>query len=164
MNPDERNANYDLIVRYVFKKAPTFADNNMQICAEVFKIVASLVQSTAAFARKTAAAVIPSAVAKLADAKTKSPSAELLFALGEQITLQFVLSQVYKAATGHTNPKVMIEALAWMSSAITEFGLAGVKMGELVTFLRRVWRRAIRRRAQAQSMCCARSTNASAQV
>ena len=92
-------------------------------------IVQSLEQG---MSRNVAATLVPAACVKLADTK-KQPAGrtihclshvlnvaavDLLNALIEAGGQQFVFSRLYQAAAGHTNPKVISETLAFMSSAV----------------------------------------------
>jgi hypothetical protein len=119
MSTAEREAICDVLVRFVLKKNPSYTDNNVQVCSKTFEIVTLFARGTGSFSRRTAAAVIASAVQKLADVKTGRASGETLTALAEAISLQFVLAQTYKACAAASNPKILIEALAWIIAALT---------------------------------------------
>jgi hypothetical protein len=118
MSVDERDANADLIVRYVLKKQPGFADTNLQVAAKVFETVVLLASSTTTLARKTVAAVVPEAAAKLGEAKLKAPIGAAFTAFAEATTLQFVAAQLYKALVDNSNPRVATEALSWLGGAV----------------------------------------------
>lgn len=59
---------------------------------------------------------------KLADAKNKVPAAEALTAITESVKLDHVTNVITDFALSQKNPKVLQEALNWLSNAIKEFG------------------------------------------
>lgn len=56
--------------------------------------------------KKAAFIAMGGLVDKMSDIKLKGPSGEALFAIAENISPQFVFTQLHKKAAGHKNPKV----------------------------------------------------------
>jgi cytoskeleton-associated protein 5 len=97
--------------------------NLVQVMSKQYDVIRSCT-SFSTFTRREAFVAITGAVDKLADIKLKGPAFEMLLAASEAVGPQFVSSLLHKKAAVHKNPKVLTEALNWLSQAIQEFGLA----------------------------------------
>lgn len=71
-------------------------------------------------------------VDKMSDIKLKGPASETLFSIAENISPQFVFTQLHKKAMAHKNPKVLSESILWMSRAVEDFTLAAFNVGQLI--------------------------------
>lgn len=61
---------------------------------------------------------------KLGDTKNGTKAGETLTAIAEATSLNHVSLQVIDFSLGQKNPKVLQEALMWLSNAIKEFGFS----------------------------------------
>lgn len=87
--------------------------------------------------------------------KLKKSAGETLIAFAEKTSLQFVLNQgvfqfldapprliihscllAYEPLGKQKAPKVLADALAWVNTALTEFGITGVTLRSLIDFLK----------------------------
>lgn len=59
---------------------------------------------------------------KLGDSKTNSLASDVLMAQGECVKLDYVITAILEYAFTQKNPKVLQEALLFVSNALKEFG------------------------------------------
>lgn len=105
----------------VINKKPGVKDTNFQVAKLRIEAVKSIAENFPV-SSTAASCVISDITEKLADAKTGSAAAEALTALSEATKLDSVCAQVLEYAFAQKNPKVQVEALNWLSTAIVEFG------------------------------------------
>ena len=111
---------------------PGWADKNFQVTARIFHVMAAAAaggggggpSSTPPFTRRDAAVLIDGAAEKLADAKVRPAAAAALDAAAEAVGPAFVAARLHARAAAARNPRVLVEADAWIGRAVTEFGLA----------------------------------------
>jgi cytoskeleton-associated protein 5 len=84
--------------------------------------------------------------------KLKKPAGDALMSFGEKTSLQFVLGHgkvqlylgksitytrpAYDPLSKQKAPKVLADAIAWIDTALTEFGIAGLSLRSLIEFLK----------------------------
>jgi cytoskeleton-associated protein 5 len=90
---------------------------------------------------------------KLGDMKLKKPAGDTLLVFAEVTSLQFVLSQgvffptrikstiltsfiAYEPLYKQKAPKVLADAITWIGSALSDFGIAGLSLRSLIDFLK----------------------------
>ena len=71
-------------------------------------------------------------VDKMSDIKLKGPAGDALFSIAENISPQFVFTQLHKKAASHKNPKVLSEGILWMAKAVEDFTLAVFNVAQLI--------------------------------
>lgn len=54
----------------------------------------------------------------------------------EKTSLQFVFSQSYPVLKKAKSPKVLADSLAWVHTALMDFGIAGLQVRDLIDFLK----------------------------
>eukprot|EP00698_Gefionella_okellyi_P019767 TRINITY_DN610_c0_g1_i1.p1 TRINITY_DN610_c0_g1~~TRINITY_DN610_c0_g1_i1.p1 ORF type:complete len:1892 (+),score=578.12 TRINITY_DN610_c0_g1_i1:41-5716(+) len=136
MSVEELSDNADLFVRFLLDKTPGYSDVNAQVCAKACSITAFMAKTATKFTASAAGTAITSAFAKLIDAKVKAATSEMLTALCDRVSSQFVFSVLYKNAANHKNPAVITAVLAWMAASFQERGMKNVKVPDLINFLK----------------------------
>jgi cytoskeleton-associated protein 5 len=110
-----------------------------------------LAEKAPSFGRSCAALAVPHLCDKLGDLKLKKPAGETLLAFAEKTSLQFVLNQgairrarsvlyssllAYEPLGKQKAPKVLADAVTWINTALTDFGIAGLSLRGLIEFLK----------------------------
>ncbi|KAF5391440.1 hypothetical protein D9757_001918 [Collybiopsis confluens] len=140
----------EVIIRSLAKKG--WAEKNFQVSAKIYGICVMLAERCLTFSRSCVAICVPHMVEKLGDMKLKKPAGDALLIFGEKASLQFVLNQcqlsildpkfkanfnsAYEPLYKQKAPKVLADAIAWINSALTEFGIAGLSLRSLIDFLK----------------------------
>ncbi|RXH95081.1 hypothetical protein DVH24_024765 [Malus domestica] len=71
---------------------------------------------------------------RVADIKTRTHAMKCLTAFSEAIGPGLIFERLYKIMKEHKNSKVLSEGVLWMVSAVEDFGVAHVKLKELIDF------------------------------
>ncbi|KAF8077979.1 microtubule associated protein [Lyophyllum atratum] len=124
----------EVLVRALAKKC--WAEKNFQVSAKAYAILALLVEKCPSFGRSCAALCVGHLIEKLGDMKLKKPAGETLLAFSEKTSLQFVLNQSYEPLSKLKAPKVLADAVTWINTALTEFGIMGLALRSLIEFLK----------------------------
>ena len=113
-----------------------------------------LAQQCPSFGRSCVALCVPHLTEKLGDLKLKKPAGEALLTCSEKTSLQFVLGQgtiffylpctsifmlyivAYEPLSKQKAPKVLADAITWVNTALSDFGLAGLSLRNLIDFLK----------------------------
>ena len=111
-----------------------------------------LAEKCPSFGRSCVALCVTHLTEKLGDTKLKKPAGDALAVFAEKTSLQFVLNQgmpfcftlcidlhplpAYDPLSKQKAPKVLADALVWVNTAITEFGIAGLSLRALIDFLK----------------------------
>ncbi|KAF9053641.1 ARM repeat-containing protein, partial [Hymenopellis radicata] len=129
---DELDA--EVLVRALAKKG--WSEKNFQVSAKIYAICGTLAERCPTFGRSCAALCVPHMSEKLGDMKLKKPAGDALIACAEKTSLQFVLNQAYDPLSKQKAPKVLADAITWITGALTDFGIAGVSLRSLIDFLK----------------------------
>ncbi|KAL0946933.1 hypothetical protein HGRIS_013093 [Hohenbuehelia grisea] len=124
----------EVVVRALAKKG--WSEKNFQVSASIYGILGTLAERCPSFGRSCAALSVPHLSEKLGDMKLKKPAGDTLLLFAEKTSLQFVLHQAYEPLSKQKAPKVLADALTWISTALTEFGIAGVSLRALIDFMK----------------------------
>ena len=113
-----------------------------------------LARQCPSFGRSCVALCVPHLTEKLGDLKLKKPAGDTLLACSEKTSLQFVLGQgtiffylpwtaiftqytvAYEPLSKQKAPKVLADAITWVNTALTDFGLSGLSLRNLIEFLK----------------------------
>ncbi|ORX54518.1 ARM repeat-containing protein [Hesseltinella vesiculosa] len=125
----------ELVIRCLAKK-PGWKEMNFQVMTKMYGIMELLASECPGFTRGCAAIGIPGIVEKLGDIKLKKPAGECLVMFAETTSLQFVLSQSYPIWKKAKSPKVIADSLMWTHQAITDFGIQGLQIRDLIDFIK----------------------------
>ncbi|XP_035386884.1 LOW QUALITY PROTEIN: cytoskeleton-associated protein 5-A-like [Electrophorus electricus] len=123
---DSREMPCQALVRLLAKK-PGWKETNFQVMQLKLQVVATVAQR-GSFSRTSALAVLEAVVDRTGDIKCSGRAKEALSAVAEACKLPWTAEQVVFIAFGQKNPKNQAEALCWLSSAIKEFGFAGINV------------------------------------
>ncbi|KAJ4487992.1 microtubule associated protein [Lentinula aciculospora] len=124
----------EVIIRSLAKKG--WAEKNFQVSTKIYGVCVALAEHSSTFSRSCVALCVPHMVEKLGDMKLKKPAGDALLLFGEKTSLQFVLNQAYEPLSKQKAPKVLADAIAWINSALTDFGIAGLSLRSLIDFLK----------------------------
>ncbi|KAF9532947.1 hypothetical protein CPB83DRAFT_873879 [Crepidotus variabilis] len=124
----------EVLVRALAKKG--WSEKNFQVSAKIYGVLTLLSQQCPSFGRSCIALSVPHLTEKLGDLKLKKPAGDTLLAFGEKTSLQFVLGQAYEPLSNQKAPKVLSDAIAWINTALTEFGITGLSLRTLIDFLK----------------------------
>ncbi|XP_021935865.1 protein mini spindles isoform X2 [Zootermopsis nevadensis] len=114
-----------VIIRTLNKK-PGLKDTNVQVLKARLEAV-KLLAENARFTSTVLDYCITDIADKLGDVKNGTLAAETLTSLAEATKLELVATEVMNFAFTQKSPKVQQEALAWLSTAIREFGFQSVQ-------------------------------------
>ena len=113
-----------------------------------------LAEQCPSFDKSSVAIATPHLSEKLGDAKLKKPASDALMLFAEKSSLQFVLSHGtfykppcncryltvdcsgYETFSKQKAPKVLADSIAWIETAVTEFGVAGLSLRAMIDFLK----------------------------
>jgi len=125
---------------------------DFQVSSKLYGILSILAENCPSFGRSCVALCVTHLTEKLGDAKLKKPAGDTLTLFAEKTSLQFVLNQgmtiysilriilrpfsAYDPLSKQKAPKVLADALVWVNTAITEFGIAGLSLRALIDFLK----------------------------
>ena len=141
----------EVVVRALGKKG--WGEKNFQVSAKLYGILVILAERCPSFGRSCAALSIPHLSEKLGDAKLKKPASDVLGVSAEKTSLQFVLNigmfflvspmlsaetrrEAYEPLNKIKAPKALADALGWIEQALSEFGIAGLSLRNLIDFLK----------------------------
>lgn len=113
-----------------------------------------LAENCPSFGRSSVALSVPHLSEKLGDIKLKKPAGDTLLLFAEKTSLSLVLTQgvsiygvlcvpcltplysAYDPLSKQKAPKVLADATAWINQALTDFGIAGLSLRNLIDFLK----------------------------
>ncbi|KAL0571687.1 hypothetical protein V5O48_010274 [Marasmius crinis-equi] len=124
----------EVVIRALAKKG--WAEKNFQVSAKIYGVCSLLAGRSRSFGRSCVALCVPHLSEKLGDMKLKKPAGDTLLVFAEKTSLQFVLNQAYDSLSKQKAPKVLADAITWINSAITEFGIAGLSLRSMIDFLK----------------------------
>ena len=120
--------------------------------AKLYQVMSILAEKSPTFGKPAAALVIGPLSDKLGDLKLKKPSGDALTAFAEKTSVAFVLAQgesqrsvpclsdsvcsAYDPMTKQKAPKAQADALSWIKQQLTEFGIAGIPLRDLIGFVK----------------------------
>ncbi|PSN31815.1 Mini spindles protein [Blattella germanica] len=114
-----------VIIRTLNKK-PGLKDTNFQVLKARLEAV-KLLAENAKFTSICLEYCVTDIADKLGDVKNGTLAAETLTSLAEATKLDLVATEVLNFAFNQKSPKVQQEALAWLSTAIREFGFQSIQ-------------------------------------
>ncbi|KAG6897806.1 hypothetical protein C0992_010882 [Termitomyces sp. T32_za158] len=124
----------EVLVRALAKKC--WAEKNFQVLTKVYAVLSLLAEKCPSFGRSCPALSVGHLTEKLGDMKLKKPAGDTLLLFAEKTSLQFILNQAYEPLSKQKAPKVLADAIAWINTALMEFGTAGLALRSLIDFLK----------------------------
>jgi cytoskeleton-associated protein 5 len=125
----------ELVVRQLAKK-PGWKESNFQVTAKSFSIMELMARNSSKFTKAPCALTIPALADKLGDMKLKKAAGDTLIAYAEKFSLQFVLGLSYDPLKKQKSPKVLADSLVWVKDVLSDFGIAGLAIRELIDFFK----------------------------
>lgn len=128
-------------------KTPGWGEKNFQVSAKLYHVMALMGEKSPSFGKPAAALIIAPLTDKLGDMKLKKPAGDALVVCAEKTSLAFVLAQceyrtchlltlAYDSMSKQKAPKALADALTWIKQQVIDFGIAGVTLRELITFIK----------------------------
>ncbi|GAA5992452.1 hypothetical protein JCM10908_000823 [Rhodotorula pacifica] len=134
---DGRDADEEVVVRYLTGKKPGPKESNFQVAGKVFALLSQLAADSPTWSKAPMAVSIPVLCDKLGDIKLKKPASDALTAFAEKSSLGFVLSQSYETMSKQKAPKTLAESYVFVEQALRDFGLAGgLAVRDLIEFVK----------------------------
>ncbi|KAK0210718.1 microtubule associated protein [Desarmillaria ectypa] len=124
----------EVLVRALAKKG--WSEKNFQVSSKIYGVCTTLSERCPSFGRSCVALCVPHMSEKLGDMKLKKPAGDALISFAESTSLQFVLNQAYEPLSKQKAPKVLADAIGWVNVALTEFGISGLSLRNLIDFLK----------------------------
>ncbi|KAF8504055.1 microtubule associated protein [Hysterangium stoloniferum] len=124
----------EVLVRFIAKKG--WNEKNFQVSAKIYGVLSTLAERCPSFGRSSVALSVGHLSEKLGDMKLKKPAGDTLLVFAEKTSLSFVLNQAYDPLSKQKAPKVLADAITWVNQALTEFGIAGLSLRNLIEFLK----------------------------
>ncbi|KAJ3328607.1 Microtubule-associated protein, microtubule dynamics during spindle orientation, partial [Kappamyces sp. JEL0680] len=109
---------------------------NFQVMNGMIAVMQLVAHPSKGFDRGCAMLIASGLVDKLGDSKLRKASVACLDAVASCSSLETVIAESFAPIKAMKAPKIIAEALAWMGQAIQDFGVAGLKLKELVAFLK----------------------------
>lgn len=102
----------------------------------MFEVIRLFAEKSPSFGKPASALVIPALTEKLGDIKLKKLAGDALGVIAEKTSLAFVLAQSYEPLGKQKAPKAQADALTWIKQQVIDFGIAGIPMRELISFIK----------------------------
>ncbi|KAG9019496.1 Microtubule-associated protein, microtubule dynamics during spindle orientation [Tulasnella sp. 427] len=128
-------AECEVLFRFMSKK-PGWNEKNFQVSAKVYAALTLLAERSPTFSKPCVVISTGHLAEKLGDMKLKKPAGDTLLLFAEKTSLSFVLDQAYEPMSKQKAPKVLADSIAWVGQALTDFGIAGLTLRNLVGFLK----------------------------
>ncbi|KAG0145811.1 hypothetical protein CROQUDRAFT_658187 [Cronartium quercuum f. sp. fusiforme G11] len=125
----------ELIVRYLNKK-PGPKESNFQVWQRVFGVLQFLAENSPSFSKACIALSVPSLIEKYGDAKIRESASGALLTYAEKSSLGFVLSHAFEPISKQKAVKIQAESFLFIEMALTDFGIAGVPVRDLIECLK----------------------------
>lgn len=122
------------IIARALKKKPGLKESNFQVIAKIFAIFERITHSKSTFNRVVASELIPWLIEKISDPKLKTCASDCLLLYCECLSLQFILKETFEVLQSTKSPKIVSDTLAWICTALTEFGLKNIQVRALIDF------------------------------
>ncbi|KAL1407788.1 hypothetical protein Q8F55_007223 [Vanrija albida] len=117
-------------------KTPGWGEKNFQVSTKLYQVMSLMAEKSPSFGKPAAALIIGPLTDKLGDLKLKKPAGDALSLAIERTSLAFVLAQSYEPMTKQKAPKAQADALTWIKQQVIDFGIAGIPLRDLITFIK----------------------------
>lgn len=117
---DNKHNASQILVRTLAKK-PGLKDTNVQVLKVKLDILRNICEAMT-ITVTTADYIMVDVIEKLGDAKTSAVAKDVLSAISDCISLEYVVTRVLSYIFEQKSPKLQQEGLLWISGAIREFG------------------------------------------
>ncbi|RZC65417.1 hypothetical protein C5167_009104 [Papaver somniferum] len=113
---------------------PGWNEKNVQVQQQVIEVITHIAATVSKFPKKCVVLCILGISERVADIKTRVHAMKCLTTFSEAVGPGFVFERLYKIMKDHKNPKVLSEGIAWMVSAVEDFGVLHLKLKDLIDF------------------------------
>ncbi|KAL8235581.1 hypothetical protein R6Q59_016662 [Mikania micrantha] len=113
---------------------PGWTEKNVQVQQQVIEVVSHIASTASKFPKKCVVLCIGGICERVADIKTRAQAMKCLTTFSEAVGPGFIFERMFKIMKEHKNPKVLSEGLLWMVSAVEDFGVAHLKLKDVIDF------------------------------
>ncbi|KAM1232436.1 hypothetical protein ACFX13_042991 [Malus domestica] len=113
---------------------PGWSEKNVQVQQQVIEVITYMASTAKKFPKKCVVLCLLGISERVADIKTRTHAMKCLTAFSEAVGPGLIFERLYKIMKEHKNPKVLSEGVLWMVSAVEDFGVAHVKLKDLIDF------------------------------
>ncbi|KAK1306094.1 Protein MOR1 [Acorus calamus] len=113
---------------------PGWAEKNVQVQQQVIEIITYIASTVTKFPKRCVVLCLPGISERVADIKTRNQAMKCLTTFCEAVGPGLVFDRLYKIMKEHKNPKVLSEGIAWMVTAVEDFGVSHLKLKDLIDF------------------------------
>ncbi|PWA59320.1 ARM repeat superfamily protein [Artemisia annua] len=113
---------------------PGWSEKNVQVQQQVIEVVSHIASTATKFPKKCVVLCIAGICERVADIKTRAQAMKCLTTFSEAVGPGFIFERMSKIMKEHKNPKVLSEGLLWMVSAVDDFGVAHLKLKDVIDF------------------------------
>ena len=111
-------------------------DNNFQVMVGMISVFNAVANPSRKFDRGCALLLTAGLVEKLGDLKIKKAATACLESIISCVSLQVVISESFAPIKAMKAPKTIAESLLWISQSVRDFGVVGLKIKEIVLFVK----------------------------
>ncbi|XP_076948805.1 protein MOR1-like [Bidens hawaiensis] len=129
----ELDKSVEILIRLLCA-VPGWTEKNVQVQQQVIEVVNHIASTASKFPKKCVVLCIGGICERVADIKTRAQAMKCLTTFSEAVSPGFVFERMFKIMKEHKNPKVLSEGLLWMHSAVEDFGVAHLKLKDVIDF------------------------------
>ncbi|KAJ3669122.1 hypothetical protein LUZ60_011072 [Juncus effusus] len=129
----ELDKSAELLIRLLCA-VPGWNEKNVQVQQQVIEVITHIASNVKRFYKRCVVLCLQGISERVADIKTRTHAMKCLTAFSEAVGPGFVFERMYKIMKEHKNPKVLSEGMLWMVSAVDDFGIANIKLKDLIDF------------------------------
>ncbi|XP_042390738.1 protein MOR1-like isoform X1 [Zingiber officinale] len=123
----------EILIRFLCV-VPGWNEKNVQVQQQVIDVITYIASTVKKFPKRCVVLCLLGISERAADIKTRNQAMKCLTVFSEAVGPGFVFDRLYKIMKEHKNPKVSSEGISWMVSAVEDFGIAHIKLKDLIDF------------------------------
>ncbi|XP_077250058.1 protein MOR1-like isoform X3 [Tasmannia lanceolata] len=123
----------ELVIRLLCA-VPGWGEKNVQVQQQVVEVITHISSTVKKFPKRCVVLCLLGISERVADIKTRTHAMKCLSSFSEAVGPGFVFERLFKITREHKNPKVLSEGIAWMVSAVEDFGVLHLKLKDLIDF------------------------------
>ncbi|KAG5540387.1 hypothetical protein RHGRI_020568 [Rhododendron griersonianum] len=113
---------------------PGWSEKNVQVQLKVIDVITHIASTASKFPKNCVVLCILGIGKCFADMRTCARAKKCLTTFSEAVGPRFIFERLYKIMKEHRNPKVLINGILWMVSAVEDFGVSDLKLEDLLYF------------------------------
>ncbi|XP_042752685.1 protein MOR1 [Lactuca sativa] len=117
---------------------PGWSDKHIKVQQLVIEVVNHIASTASKFSKKCVVLCIGGLYERLADIKTRTQAMKCLTTFSEAVGPGFIFERMFKIMKEQKNPKISEGLLLWMVSAVEDFGVAHLKLKDVIDFCKNI--------------------------